>query len=29
MPKAHFELYLKEFEWRFNYSDIKSLKFPF
>ncbi|OBW92192.1 IS1595 family transposase [Gallibacterium anatis] len=23
MPKAHFELYLKECEWRFNYSNIK------
>ncbi|VGM96638.1 Transposase and inactivated derivatives [uncultured Avibacterium sp.] len=24
IPKAHFELYLKECEWRFNYSDIKT-----
>ncbi|RZN74486.1 IS1595 family transposase, partial [Avibacterium paragallinarum] len=24
IPKAHFELYLKECEWRFNYSNIKS-----
>ncbi|BAS47759.1 transposase IS1016 [Aggregatibacter actinomycetemcomitans serotype d str. SA3033] len=24
IPKAHFELYLKECEWHFNYSDIKS-----
>ena len=24
IPKAHFELYLKECEWRFNYSDLKS-----
>ncbi|OOF36045.1 transposase [Rodentibacter heidelbergensis] len=23
MPKAHFELYLKECEWRFNHSDLK------
>ena len=23
IPKAHFELYLKECEWRFNYSNIK------
>ena len=24
IPKAHFELHLKECEWRFNHSDIKS-----
>ncbi|KYK86284.1 transposase IS1016 [Aggregatibacter actinomycetemcomitans serotype f str. SC29R] len=24
ITKAHFELYLKEYEWRFNYSEIKS-----
>ncbi|HDL3566261.1 TPA: IS1595-like element ISMha2 family transposase, partial [Mannheimia haemolytica] len=24
IPKAHFELYLKECEWRFNHSDLKS-----
>ncbi|MDG6896179.1 IS1595 family transposase [Volucribacter amazonae] len=24
IPKAHFELYLKECEWRFNHSNIKS-----
>ncbi|OMH42831.1 DDE transposase, partial [Neisseria meningitidis] len=24
-PKAHFELYLKECEWRFNNSEIKVL----
>ena len=24
IPKAHFELYLKECEWRFNNSEIKS-----
>ena len=24
IPKAHFELYLKECEWRFNHSEIKS-----
>ncbi|VEB23992.1 Transposase and inactivated derivatives [Avibacterium volantium] len=24
IPKTHFELYLKECEWRFNYSDIKT-----
>ena len=24
IPKAHFELYLKECEWRFNYSDLKT-----
>ncbi|OOS05281.1 IS1595 family transposase [[Haemophilus] felis] len=24
IPKAHFELYLKECEWRFNYSNLKS-----
>ncbi|MBG8603833.1 IS1595 family transposase, partial [Neisseria meningitidis] len=23
IPKAHFELYLKECEWRFNNSEIK------
>ncbi|MDO9976167.1 IS1595 family transposase, partial [Glaesserella parasuis] len=23
-PKAHFELYLKECEWRFNHSNLKS-----
>jgi len=23
VPKANFELYLKECEWRFNHSDIK------
>ncbi len=25
IPKAHFELYLKEYEWRFNNSEIKVL----
>ncbi|OOG97161.1 hypothetical protein B1A91_05770, partial [Neisseria meningitidis] len=25
IPKAHFELYLKECEWRFNNSEIKVL----
>ncbi|MDW0761589.1 transposase [Mannheimia haemolytica] len=24
IPKVHFELYLKECEWRFNHSDLKS-----
>ncbi|WP_075631164.1 IS1595 family transposase, partial [Glaesserella parasuis] len=24
IPKAHFELYLKECEWRFNHSNLKS-----
>lgn len=24
IPKAHFELYLKECEWRFNNSNLKS-----
>ena len=24
IPKAHFELYLKKCEWRFNHSEIKS-----
>ena len=24
IPKAHFELYWKEYEWRFNHSDVKS-----
>ncbi|MDE3986719.1 IS1595 family transposase, partial [Glaesserella parasuis] len=24
IPKAHFELYLKECEWRFNHGNLKS-----